>query len=142
MLSDSLTWARSAASRLFGPCVNHGRCTPIQGLRETKLKTLRREADEPGFLRNPGKLEFEGAVVFADKPTEFVARECRLRAPRRNLWAERQMIFFAFFAALAVVCMVIHSLYVLVMAADSRVLPVLRRLAQAQMLSSEKQDAL
>lgn len=84
MLSDKMAWARPVHSRLFEEnCTTGGFCNPVQTMRKVTDMTNRNTLwkQEPDFHDNPGKLEREGSVLFADNPRAFGKKECRFKQP-------------------------------------------------------------
>ena len=84
MLTNNLAWARPARSRLFEQdCTPGGFCNPLQTMRKVtsmrELKTLWHQ--EPDFRQNPGNLEPEGSVLFADDIRMFGVYQCQFSRP-------------------------------------------------------------
>jgi hypothetical protein len=86
MLTNKLAWARPVHSRLFEEnCTPGGFCNPLQTMRKVTAmaggNTLWKQ--EPDFHDNPGELEREGSVLFADDPRVFGKKECQFKRPAR-----------------------------------------------------------
>jgi hypothetical protein len=99
LLTNGLAWARPTDSRLFEQNCGLGRhCNPVQTLRKVGfVKEKSREAaqwlwhHQKAFRQHPGEMEPTGAVLFADDPSAFEARLCRMvRPPATPHWS----IFF------------------------------------------------
>jgi hypothetical protein len=89
MLTADLAWARPTNSRLFDMnCIPGGRCNPLQTMRNPKTLWLK-ERDllltrSLDYLPQPGQLELEGSVLFADDPRAIKDRPCQLTNPHRE----------------------------------------------------------
>ncbi|KAH0369398.1 hypothetical protein KCU65_g3302, partial [Aureobasidium melanogenum] len=91
MLTANLAWARPAKSRLFETnCTPGGRCNPLQTIRDLnqswwrldKMRWLRSADHLLHYLSDPGQLEDQGSVLFADDPSVFEDRLCEIVNPR------------------------------------------------------------